>query len=262
MQYTPDVRDCQASAGGGTVPSQYAYFGCIQENRRTAIPVKNVASGPLSAVANALIGHIHHFRGVPPLNTTSCRSLAQVRRCSLRSGCLLPPRWCSEQQELLHRPYMVRPRSRSIFGGAALGTPFPCHASSAAHAAHTGFRVNPSNGFGFLYGLGRRFGFFHSLKCCQPGRSRTSKHQHTATCRTNTATSKARITLCSVIRPPTAFPNDLTSPPGRCQLPVPRWDTTALSDHDRTIAQSIVKHRQLACVHCLKGGQSSLSRPA
>ena len=86
-----------------------------------------------------------------------------------------------------------------------LGTEGSFASASTKHATHTGFRVDPSNGFGFSYGLGRRFrrfGLFHCLRSSHPGQSRTSRHQHTARCHTNTASNKTRITPRSVIRPP------------------------------------------------------------
>ena len=76
-------------------------------------------------------------------------------------------------------------------------SPLSFASSSATHAAHTGFRVNPSNGFGFMGGLDRlfrRFGFLYGLSRSHPGQSRANRHQHAAMCLKSTTTSRTRIT--------------------------------------------------------------------
>jgi hypothetical protein len=132
----------------------------------------------------------------------------------------------SGQKCLLVSISCFRPRSRSILGGGSRFTSCSRLSASAAHCSHTGFRVNPSNGFlGFFFSLDpfRCFVCFLFLCRPQPTSIRMCKNQ---ICHTNTTPKLIRITRCTVIRPPPMISNDFTSSSLSGQLSASRWVTT------------------------------------
>jgi hypothetical protein len=95
------------------------------------------------------------------------------------------------------------PRLCSIRGGGPSLGACPVSLSPCSHNTHTGFRVNPSNGFSFLYHFPLRFRLrFRSPSFFHPAQSRRNRSQYTAIPQTNAASKTNLIVSRKAIRPP------------------------------------------------------------